>query len=1006
MKRFVFILALVILCLATLQIGSTPSSRVNAQTAGEPELPRVLLSTQYPVLNGAVFNVSAGGDLQAAINSAQLGDTIVLQAGAQFTGNFTLPAKSGSGWIIIRTSNLAGISVEGTRVTPSQASAMSRVLTPNSAPAFATNASAHHFRFVGLEIGIAQGVATNYGIVALGNTSSQTTTAAAPHDLVFDRCYIHGNSTGDVSRGVALNSASTAIIDSTISNIHGVGFDTQAIAGWNGPGPFKIVNNYLEAAGENFMFGGADPKIANMVPSDIEFRRNNCFKPLSWNPADPTYAGVHWSVKNLFELKNAQRVLVDGNIFENCWVDGQTGFAIVFTPRNQEGTAPWSVVRDVTFTNNIVRHSAAGVQFLGHDNNFPSQQEQRIKVKNNLFYDIGGSVWGANGRLFQIIDATADVHIDHNTAIQTSNIITADGAPSTGFVYTNNIAPHNSYGVIGSGRGVGNDSLIYYFPACQFAKNLLMSGPANAYPAGNFFSTMSQVGFVDVASANYRLSNTSQYKHAGTDGLDIGTDQDAIEAAIGGQQNPPPPAPNQPPTVSINCPSTSGNTPFTTSFTAMASDPDGSIAGYSWNFGDGSTATQSNVTHTFQTAGTFNVVVTVSDNLGATASAAVLVTVTPSVSTNIVLYASEAPVRVGHWNVASDPSAAGGACLRNPDAGVAKIVTPVPQPADYFEMSFYAIAGRGYRLWMRGKAQNDSPYNDSVFVQFSNSVDSAGAPAFRIGTTDATTINLEDCLSCGIQGWGWQDNGWGVGVLGPLVYFASGGQQTLRVQVREDGLSIDQIVLSPQTYLTNSPGQLKNDTTILSRSSGIAAPQIGGITPNIGSTAGGAVVVISGDGFFPGASVKFGGMLASSIQVNGTSIQCVVPAHSSATVDIEVANPDGQSTTATGAYSYVASSQPSVTLRSPNGGESFPYKAICTIGWVFDGDAKFQELYWSPDDGATWTLIAQFETAESSYDWMIPKIRTDTGRVKVRVLDRSGIVVEDTSDGMFSIRKR
>ena len=154
MKRFVLIIGFVILCLAALQFGYTPSSRVNAQIAGEPELPRILLSTQYPVLNGAVFNVSAGGDLQAAMNNAQLGDTIVLQAGAQYTGNFTLPAKSGSGWIIIRTSNLAGISAEGTRVTPNQASAMPKVSTPNSAPAFATNTSAHHYRFVGLEIGI------------------------------------------------------------------------------------------------------------------------------------------------------------------------------------------------------------------------------------------------------------------------------------------------------------------------------------------------------------------------------------------------------------------------------------------------------------------------------------------------------------------------------------------------------------------------------------------------------------------------------------------------------------------------------------------------------------------------------------------------------------------------------------------------------------------------------------------------------------------------------------
>ena len=263
--------------------------------------------------------------------------------------------------------------------------------------------------------------------------SAQNSLSLVPHDLVIDRCYIHGNATGNVARGVALNSASTAIIDSYIANCHGVGFDTQAICGWNGPGPFKIVNNYLEGSGENVMFGGADPKVANLVPSDIEFRRNLCSKPLSWLRTEPNYAGVPWSVKNIFELKNAQRVLVDGNVFENCWLDAQVGFAIQLTVRNQEGTAPWSVVQDVTFTNNIVRHSAAGINFLGRDDLQQSQQTQRIKVRNNLFVDIGGTRWGGNGRLFQLIDATVNVQIDHNTAFHTSNIVTADGSPHTGF---------------------------------------------------------------------------------------------------------------------------------------------------------------------------------------------------------------------------------------------------------------------------------------------------------------------------------------------------------------------------------------------------------------------------------------------------------------------------------------------------------------------------------------------------------------------------------------------
>jgi len=192
----------------------------------------------------------------------------------------------------------------------------------------------------------------------------------------------------------------------------------------------------------------------------------------------------------------------------------------------------------------------------------------------------------------------------------------------------------------------------------------------------------------------------------------------------------------------------------------------------------------------------------------------------PTGSGEVVLYASDAPLRVGAWTITSDSTAAGGEKLRNPNAGAAKILTAAANPANYFELRFTAQAGRPYRLWIRGKADSNGVGNDSVFVQFSDSVTSSGAATWRIGTTSATAMNLEDCGGCGLSNWGWQDNGWGVGVMGPAIYFATTGTHTMRIQVREDGLSIDQVVLSPGTYLNASPGSLKNDTRILSPASG------------------------------------------------------------------------------------------------------------------------------------------------------------------------------------------
>ena len=186
----------------------------------------------------------------------------------------------------------------------------------------------------------------------------------------------------------------------------------------------------------------------------------------------------------------------------------------------------------------------------------------------------------------------------------------------------------------------------------------------------------------------------------------------------------------------------------------------------------------------------------------------------------VVLYASQAPVKVGNWSAVADSTAAGGARLTNTDLGAAKIVTAAPSPADYFELSFNASSGRPYRLWLRGRTLNNSPYNDSVFAQFSGSVDANGSAVYRIGTTSGADVNLEDCSGCGVSGWGWQDNGWGIGVYGPEIYFQTTGTQTIRIQVREDGFSIDQIVLSPGQYLFNPPGALKNDNVILAASTG------------------------------------------------------------------------------------------------------------------------------------------------------------------------------------------
>jgi hypothetical protein len=616
-----------------------------------------------PAAGAATIRVDAGGNLQAAINAAQPGDVVELAPGAVYSGNFVLPDKgAATAYITIRTGGAgAALPAAGTRVGPSAAGSLAVIQSPNTTSALATAPGAHHWRLELLEF---RANARGYGeIIALGSGgAAQSTTASVPHDLVLDRLLVRGDAVTVQKRGIALNSASTTISNSYVADCKGVGFDSQAIGGWNGPGPYTITNNYLEGAGENFMIGGASPSVPNLVPSDIVFTRNDVVKPAAWKDAilstpsavtgvgdaggallagtyyyfvvaalptaqdswawsaksaevavtvgaggratltwsgDPTarvyrvYRGTApgtadrffdsagtvftdtgslapagmdsgswvqpsvWSVKNLFELKEAQRVLVDGNLFENVWNESQSGYAILFTPRNQDNTSPWVVVRDVTFSNNIVRHAGAGVQVLGYDDiaSTSSQRTQGIRILNNVFADIGSAAFPGAGHWLLVNHGPSDVRVEHNTVVQGGDMIYAcGGGPGTeetaaNFVFANNLVRYGPYGIMGDNHGPGNSTIAAYLPASTITANGIAcgtgasscSGPA--YPAGNVFLAESdwQAQFANYAAGDFHLAAGSRFAGAGTDGTSIGANVDAIDAAHGAPTSPPPP---------------------------------------------------------------------------------------------------------------------------------------------------------------------------------------------------------------------------------------------------------------------------------------------------------------------------------------------------------------------------------------------------------------------------------------------------------------------------------
>src|SRR6266513_2688230 len=532
-----FLLVTAALIPVGLPMRLTAEAQGVVQALPQVALPQVYLDTTFTPPSGNTIAVPAGGDFQAALDNANPGDTIQLAAGASYIGPFTLPNKAGAGWIYIESSALSSLPAPGNRVSPSLAGLMPKILASGSA-AIQTVSGAHQYRFVGIEFAPTPGLvsAPQFSMVHLG--SGETDVQALPNNLVFDRCYIHGDPAAGAQRGILMDSASTAVIDSYLSDFKLTTSQALAIQSQNGPGPFKIVNNYLEGAGTGVGFGGWIPTIPNLVSSDVEIRGNYFARPLSWRVGDPAYAGTPWVVANFLQLTNAQRVLVDGNIFESNWKGGdQDGFALSLAPVDQNGGMPWATVQDITFTHNIVRHSTAGVHMGGWDNLYPSQQLQRVLIQNNLFTDIGAFAanGGSVGRLFQLRDGAANVVIDHNTAFQTESPLFAQvgtGAPNTGLVYTNDLTPNNQ-GVSGDGTA-GNPpaTLAGSFPGAVFAGNALVGGSSLDYPPNNFFPpTPADVGFVNYAGGDYRLAASSPYKNAGTDGKDVGADINAINAA-------------------------------------------------------------------------------------------------------------------------------------------------------------------------------------------------------------------------------------------------------------------------------------------------------------------------------------------------------------------------------------------------------------------------------------------------------------------------------------------
>jgi hypothetical protein len=544
---------------------------------------------------GKVISVANGGDLQGAIDSAQCGDTVSIQQNATFVGNFHLNAnKCDSGhWITIRTSAPdSSLPAEGTRLTPCYAGVSSlsgrpayscqnpqrvipQISSPQTSPAFQLKDGANHYRLIGLEI------TRNSGTGFIGPLIGVEKDYQA-NNIIVDRVWAHGSLQDDTTSAISFGGMTyAAVIDSYLNEFHctykvGACTDSHAVSGGvsNQPGgPYKIVDNFLEAAGENIMMGGGP---ATATPADIEIRRNHMFKPLIWKQGQPGYQGGKngnpFVVLNLSELKNAQRVLFEGNVMEYSWGGfTQDGAVILLTAKSQysskqnKGVCPDCQVTDVTIRYSRMSHSGKGMAIASALTGktkliYQAKAEERYSIHDITMDDINASAYNGGGGLFQIFNSWPQnglntVSIEHVTAFPDPNKSMISLADPTNLPripdvsITNNLILSGRYPVWNDGGPNPCAQSVYpknNLDSClsnyTFSTNGIIGSPSqygpSTWPADNMFpANPAAVEFVNYNGGNggdYHLQSTSPYKNAGSDGKDLGADIDAIIAATDG----------------------------------------------------------------------------------------------------------------------------------------------------------------------------------------------------------------------------------------------------------------------------------------------------------------------------------------------------------------------------------------------------------------------------------------------------------------------------------------
>jgi|SRR5215471_11618561 len=558
-----------------------------------PDLPRRTPNWDALDFSGApVYTATVGQTAASAIaNAVALLTGPVPMAVCKLRHNTTYTESlvgtnfGSTGWVLVTTDG--SLPTFGTRMTPALATTyqLPKIVSLDSNNAIRHAPGARGWRWQGLEI-TASTAESTYPLIRTGlDIGSITGVADLPQRLSFRQNYIHGNVPHQSRiRGFETNGSWLEICDNWVERINygGVTYSPQcqSISGYSGLGVQRIENNFLWGALECLAYGGAGqyrsvqrdgreiyedrPDLPSQfgsqfegeccLLSDITVRRNHIYRP--WSAKGDGSTSTDEGSANGIEFKIGRRILIECNIFENCWNNLQNGYGTATWSVNQSGGEWWIQTCDITIRYNWFKNYNSGLSISGIYGSPVPPYPVRFHAHNNVWTGLGTPMTFAPGSGSTFGDwmtlNDAGVHhiwIHHNTGITNGSIcVRGQSDPFTYLWIEDNVAGMTDYNYFtGGGSGQTGWDLSNTNGTCQNRRNVYVGTGLvpNVASQHGVVSGLSSVGFVNSSYVmsntvkyadlgNLALSGTSPYKGVGPGGTDPGCNFTTLNTQLAG----------------------------------------------------------------------------------------------------------------------------------------------------------------------------------------------------------------------------------------------------------------------------------------------------------------------------------------------------------------------------------------------------------------------------------------------------------------------------------------